>query len=323
LQINANEISEVPVEIGNLVNIEYLILGGNSIDALPDEIFSLTSLRYLNFAANGLDTIPSLIGNLPNLENFQFFSNNFTYIPEEIGNCIHLDYINGYGNDIDSLPLSLLNLPDVETLFLAYNSLTFDDIEPLVSIPGFEYWLQDSIGISIDTTVFIDSAFYMEIQTGGEFNNYQWKKNNVIIEGATNYYLELSDITLADSGKYNCEITNDVATGLTLQSRLIDLHVNVYTNIEELNNDLKTKSIKVFPNPTNDFISIEINRDSDSNELEVYLFNQLGELHRKYEVERSKLTKINISNLNTGVYFIQVKDAKNGYFSTREKIIKI
>ncbi len=322
LQLNANAIPVVPTEIGNLVNLEHLILGGNYITTLPDEIFNLTTLKYLNFAANDLDTIPSIIGNLTNLENFQFFNNNFTFIPEEIGNCSSLVYINGYGNNIDSLPLTLLNIP-VQTLFLPYNSLTFEDIEPIFYIIGFEYWEQDSIGVSIDTTVFVDSTYYMEIITGGEFNNYQWKKNNVIIEGATNNYLELSNITIADSGIYNCEITNNVATGLTLQSLLIDLHVKVFTKIDEINDDLKIISLNVFPNPTRDVISVKIDNESDSNELEVFLFNQLGELIIKSVVERLNLLELNISNLNKGVYFLQVTDAKNGDFSKIEKVIKI
>ena len=323
LQLNANEIPEVPVDIGNLVNLEYLILGGNNINILPDEIFSLTSLKYLNFAANGLETIPSLIGNLTNLENFQFFNNYFTYIPEEIGNCISLDYINGYGNDIDSLPLTLLNLPYVETLFLAYNSLTFEDIEPLISINGFEYWLQDSIGVNIDTTVLIDSTYYMEIQTGGEFNNYQWKKNSTIIEGATNNYFELSNITLADSGIYNCEVTNDIAPGLTLHSRLINLHIKVFTKIDEENEDFKAISLNVFPNPTSEKISLKIDNESDPYELEIFLLNEHGEMMRKFGVERLNSLELNISYLNKGVYFIKVKDIENGYFSKTEKIIKL
>ncbi|OQX82436.1 MAG: hypothetical protein B6D64_00145 [Bacteroidetes bacterium 4484_276] len=323
LQLNVNNLQEIPAEIGDLTNLERLILGGNNINVLPDEIFDLTSLRYLNFAANGMDTIPSLIGNLVNLENFQFFNNHFTFIPAELGNCISLEYINGYGNDIDSLPLTLLNLPYIETLFLAYNSLTFDDIEPLVSIPGFEYWLQDSIGVSIDTTVFIDTTFYMEIHTGGEFNNYQWKKDNVIIEGATNNYLELSNITLADSGKYNCEITNDVAAGLTLHSRLINLHVEVYTQIDKSIYNPNSISLNVFPNPAFDRISLKIDNGFPLNEYEILLFNQYGKMIKKFSLETLNRSGLNISNLNRGVYYIQVKDSGNRCLSKAEKLIKL
>ena len=319
LQLNANEIPEVPVEIGNLVNLEYLILGGNYISALPDEIFYLTALRYLNFAANDLDTIPSLIGNLTNLENFQFFKNNFTFIPEEIGNCTNLDYINGYENQINTLPLSLLNLPNVETLFLAYNSLTFEDIEPLVSVNGFEYWAQDSIGINIDTTVFLDSTYYMEVITGGEFNIYQWKKNNEIIEGATNYYLELSNVTYADSGIYNCEITNNLAAGLTLQSRLINLHIKEFTTIEDI--DI-THSI-IYPNPTKNKVYINLLNEINPDEFEILLFNQEGIHIKTFKVENLSLIEIDISDLIDGIYFLQLRNIEKGISCGMQKIVKL
>lgn len=322
LTLNANEIPNVPVEIGNLVNLEYLILGANNISSLPDEIYSLTNLEYLNFAANDLDTISPFIGNLTNLKNFQFFSNHFTFIPGEIGYCNSLDYINGYGNDIDSLPLTLLNLPYLETLYLAHNSLTFDDIEPLVSINGFEYWDQDSIGVNIDTLVFVDSTYYMEVITGGEFNNYRWEKNSVFIEGATNYYLELSNISLADSGIYNCEITNDIAPGLTLQSRLINLHVKVYTEVEEFTN-LNPISFNVFPNPAKDKIILNIDNDFIRNKLDVFLFNQHGEMIREFIIERKNPIEINLLDLNKGIYFLQLKNIENGVCSEIGKVIKL
>lgn len=322
LWLNVNNIQEIPSEIENLLNLEYLVLGLNNINVLPDEIYNLTSLKFLNFAGNGIDSILPLIENLINLENFQFFNNNITFIPEEIGNCANLVYINGYGNDIDSLPHTLVNLP-MQTLALAYNSLTFDDIEPIFYIIGFQYWAQDSIGVNIDTTVFIDSTYYMEIQTGGEFNKYQWKKNNVIIEGATNNYFEITNITLADSGIYNCEITNTVATGLTLQSRLIDLHVEIDTRIDKSIYESKAISLNIFPNPAYDKISIQINSEFPLDELDILLFNQYGKLIRKYGLETRKQSELNISNVNKGVYYIQVKDAENGSFTKTEKIIKL
>ena len=321
LQLNANKIPEVPIEIGNLEKLEYLILGGNNIGVLPNEIFNLTLLKYLNFAANGLDTFPSLIGNLTHLENLQFFSNNFTYIPEEIGNCINLEYINGYGNNIDSLPLTLLNLPNVGTLYLAYNSLTFEDIEPLVSIPGFEYRDQNSIGTAIDTTVLLDSTYHMEIQTGGEFNMYQWNKNGELIEGATDYYLELSNVTYADSGVYNCEITNSLATGLTLQSRLITLHIKDLTSIDELyNNNLISCSI--YPNPSHNKLFIDLLLNENQSEYEISILNTAGMVVKMCSAKNNP-TEIDISELNKGVYFLKINDAKNVPIGDLKKIIKL
>ena len=101
----------------------------------------------------------------------------------------------------------------------------------------------------------------------------------------------------------------------------IDLHVKLSTKLDELDDDFKTISINVFPNPASDIISLKIDNKSNSNDLEVYLFNQLGDLIRKSVFERNNLLELNISNLNKGVYFIQVKDRNNDNFSKTEKVI--
>ena len=320
LQLNANEIPEVPHEIGNITNLETLILGDNNISELPDELFSLTSLKKLNFAANNLDFIPTSIGNLINLENFQFFENEFMSIPDEIGNLTNLEYINGYSNKLNALPLTLLNLPNVETLFLVYNALTFEDIEPLVSINGFEYWGQDSVGVNIDTTVYLNSSYYMEILTGGVFNQYQWIKDNEIIEGATNYYLELSNLAFADSGEYRCEITNTVTTGLTLQSRLIKLHIKDFSSINELDNQNLLSSI-IYPNPANENIFINLLNAVNLHDIEILLYNQYGVLLKNFRTRNINPFKIDISNLNKGVYYIQLIENNKGIKSKIKKLI--
>jgi hypothetical protein len=309
LWLNANNIPEIPSEIGNLTNLEYLILGGNNLQELPDEIFTLTNLRYLNFAANNLTFIPTQIGNLINLENFQFFKNDFTSIPDEIGNLINLDYINGYSNEIDTLPLSLLNLPDVHTLYLAYNSLTFDDIEPLVSIHGFEYYDQDSIGRTIDTTVEVNSSFRFECLTGGEFNRYQWLKDNDTIDGATEYFFELPQLVFADSGEYRCVVTNSLATGLTLFSKPAMLHITDYSSIKDSVQDLPGQVV-IYPNPAKDKFFINLDEIIYPSGIEIIIFNSFGLILKKYEVINNNTFEIDISHLSPGIYLIQVIDKR-------------
>lgn len=322
LQLNANDIPEIPHEIGNLLNLEYLILGGNNLYEIPDEIFSLTELRYLNFAAAHLDSIPSLIGNLINLENFQFFKNEFTNIPAEIENCINLNYINGYENKINTLPSALLNLANVETLFLVRNSLTFEDIEPLIGITGFEYDSQDSIGVKIDTTVYLDSTYFMEIVTGGEFNEYQWIKNGYTIEGATNYFLEIANCNFADSGIYYCKITNTLATGLELYTRPIMMHITKQISIREIEPSEKFTLI-VSPNPTHHSIKLDIEHNCNFNELELILYDIEGIPVKKYEPVNNIQIEIDISDINTGVYILQLKYKKTGETIGIQSVIKL
>ena len=318
LQVNANEISSVPTEIGNLSNLEILILGGNNISELPEEIFTLTNLWKLNFAANNLNNISPSIGNLVNLENFQFFSNEFESIPEEIGNCVSLDYINGYSNKIGSLPLSLLDLPFVQTLYLRYNKLTFDDIEPLVSINGFEYMDQDSIGYCIDTTLYLNDSFYIEIQTGGEFNQYQWFKNGDTIVGATNSFLEFQNLNYADSGEYHCIVTNTIATGLTLYSRVVTLYIIDPLNISEEESDL---SFYVYPNPSHDKIFIRTPEKNNFKNININFYNQYGGCVKSHKTMNSNLFEIDILELDKGLYLIQLINENNQAIGKTKKLI--
>lgn len=233
LYLNSNKIPEVPVGIGNLENLEKLVLGKNCLESIPNEVYNLTNLKMLNYAVNKLDSISPLIGNLDKLENFQIFDCEFTYLPEEIGNCTKLNQLYAYGNNLDRLPHSMLDLINLNTLNVSYNALTFGDIEPFVTIPGISYFYQDSIGTRIDTTAILDSGFYMEVLTDGDYNQYQWKKNNEVIEGATDPYLGFSSLNYADSGSYVCEITSTIATELTLYTQPIVLSVIDNTAIEE------------------------------------------------------------------------------------------
>ena len=310
LTINANQIPEIPTEIGNLSNLETLILGGNNISVLPEELFMLTKLKTLNFAANNLNQIPSSIGNLTNLENFQFFKNNFTSIPSEIGNLVNLTYINGYSNNLDNLPSTLLNLPNLQTLFLAYNSLTFEDIEPLITLTGFEYWLQDSICSQIDTTLALNASFRMECLTGGTFNKYQWLKDGDTIPGATNYFLELPVVTFADSGEYFCEVTNSIATGLTLFRRPIKLKIEVTSNTNEtlLEN---ADQIMIYPNPARGNVSIKAFGIGNLNEIEILILNTDGAVLSEYEFNNNTDLDLDISNFSSGTYYVHFSD-KNG-----------
>ena len=71
-------------------------------------------------------------------------------------------------------------------------------------------------------------------------------------------------------------------------------------------------SVFTYPNPATDFINIE----SKAKLSQVKIFNELGQL----VLSTSNQTKIDISTLNQGVYYLKIKD-ENGDFGI-EKIIK-
>ncbi|OUX29544.1 MAG: hypothetical protein CBE24_08305, partial [bacterium TMED264] len=78
---------EIPSEIGQLVNMTDLFLGGNDLTIIPPQIGNLINLRSLYLYDNDFTSIPSEIGNLINLITLDIGYNQITgEIPPEIGN---------------------------------------------------------------------------------------------------------------------------------------------------------------------------------------------------------------------------------------------
>ena len=80
-------------------------------------------------------------------------------------------------------------------------------------------------------------------------------------------------------------------------------------------------SIKVFPNPANDFIYVEGTLSGAAN-LQVNIINMFGQrvIDKTVNANGSFTEKISIESIPTGVYFIEIR---SGEFVKNTKIIKI
>jgi len=130
---NQGIISVIPESIGNLSELELLIIQESSIESLPESIGDLINLRGLNLGYNyELTTLPESICNLQNLEGLSMeISGNpdwpdgggLTSLPENIGNLSSLNSLRIYQNRLTSLPESICNLPSSCDINLAYNHI--------------------------------------------------------------------------------------------------------------------------------------------------------------------------------------------------------
>ena len=118
----------IPPELGNLVNLHLLKLGGNRLTGpIPPELGNLASLESLDLDRNQLTgAIPPELGNLANLSSLGLSSNEVTgRIPDALGNLANLQLLSLSDNQLTgSIPPGLGNVADLRWLSLRSNELT-------------------------------------------------------------------------------------------------------------------------------------------------------------------------------------------------------
>jgi Leucine-rich repeat (LRR) protein len=316
----------IPSEIGNLTGLMYLHLSENQLTgSIPPEIGNLTSITELDLSLNQFtDSIPSEIGNLTNLENLYLNSNQFTgSIPPEIGNLTSLTILNLNNNYLEDLP-DLSGLSSLEMLGIRYNKFTFEDIEPNIDVAStlFLYSPQDSVGETQDTTIDEGSSPIISVSVGGEHNQHQWKKDGTIITDATNSIYTISSASSGDAGSYICEITNTVATELTLYSRPIT--ISIASSVPEGNLPKKySMNVKKGIVPDNQ-LEVQYALPGKDN-VKFSIYDIRGAKVKELSEENPAgfySVKIDMSGSPAGAYFLKM-EAKEGHFTATKKVVLV
>ncbi len=173
--------------------------------------------------------IPKEIGNLANLKSLRLNDNQLTgSIPTEIGNLINLYYLYLHKNQFTDLPV-LSSLESLDSLKVDDNQLTFEDIEPNIGhFEGFIYSPQDVVGEEKVHSAAPGTSITLSVSVGGTANQYQWFRNGTPISDANSSTYTIASSTAASSGIYTCQITNTIATELTLYSRPMIVAIELY-----------------------------------------------------------------------------------------------
>ncbi|ONI00208.1 hypothetical protein PRUPE_6G075000 [Prunus persica] len=119
----------IPTELGNLVNLESLLMWGNSLTGnIPTEIQKMSSLVELDISMNALSgSIPASFGNLTKLSSLFLQGNNLEgVIPSSLGNCKRLILLDLSNNKLSgAIPQQVIGLPSLSLLLnLSTNNFT-------------------------------------------------------------------------------------------------------------------------------------------------------------------------------------------------------
>jgi hypothetical protein len=312
LDLSNNQLSHIiPPALGNLTQLQFLHLDSNQLsERIPAELGNLTYLHELNLKDNNLrDSIPSSFGNLTNLTSLDLSQNNNLSgtIPASLSNLQHLRFFSINNDKFEgAVPVFLSSLPQLDTLEILFNYFNFDGIETLAqhNFEVFEYFNQKKINIHLNNNI-------LSVYAGGTLSNntYKWYRDGALAATITGD----STFTPTGSGIYNVEVTNSVATKLTLKSDTVTF--SGLTNIaqNDLSSSLGTNktSFSIYPNPAKTTVTVKFNAAGNCT---LKLTDATGTVLQTKTITAIKGANnilLDVSRYATGVYFVTLSDEKN------------
>jgi len=215
LHLYYNELTgSIPPELGNLKSITNIRIQYNQITgSIPPELGNADNLTYLDLSYNQLsENIPAeLLANSKNLSSLILNDNQLSgNIPSFFGNLsyVRLDLSNNQlsGN----IPTALGSFPgSLRFLNLSNNQLSgalTDALDYNYSPQKYKnYGIQSFVIDDPNESITLSAPFN---QTGNFI--YQWYKNEIPIENATDTILHLNDVQFEDVGNYTLHIGDSI-----------------------------------------------------------------------------------------------------------------
>ncbi len=128
LNISRNKFEVLPAEIGNLVNLRRLDINyADSLISLPKAIGNLTNLEYLILYENNIRELPKEIGDLSNLKSLYCRFRKLIEIPKEIGKLENLISLKLILDSNTKIPKEISRLKNLKILSIPSSSLSESD----------------------------------------------------------------------------------------------------------------------------------------------------------------------------------------------------
>jgi len=124
-------IDSIPSSIQNINSLKNITIQNSQITEIPIELFSLANLNAMNLSNNEINFIPNMFDLLDsNFRIIDFSNNNLLSIPSSIFNLPEIQFINFNNNMIESLPLEICNLNTAISVSLLENNLCIQENVP-------------------------------------------------------------------------------------------------------------------------------------------------------------------------------------------------
>jgi len=125
LRISYNELEHVPLELGSLQCLLNLDMSHNRIEGpMPGPLGLLTSLRHLDLSFNHFDSLPESMVGFSELVTFTAERNLITALPQTITYLDTLEHIDVSNNRFTVFPIHLQHMKNLKTLNMRNNNIT-------------------------------------------------------------------------------------------------------------------------------------------------------------------------------------------------------
>ena len=98
LDLSGKKLSEIPTEVFQMKNLQFLNLSNNTITVIPDDIQNLGQLQELLLGNNQISKVSSKLDELAFLQKLDLSNNHLNTLPDVMSNLAKLDELDLSGN---------------------------------------------------------------------------------------------------------------------------------------------------------------------------------------------------------------------------------
>lgn len=132
--------------------------------------------------------------------------------------------------------------------------------------------------------------------------------------GVNEEELTIESVTASmDGSLFRCLMSNDVCSKSTIDSKLLVVPQGI-----ESQKDLLTDPVIIYPNPAGELLNCRLNKNVASGEIR--LVNVNGVVLNRFQLTNAgsgEVLTMNVANIQSGVYFVQLYDGKQMISSVR------